>query len=226
MTMSHPLFAPVWELSFNMVFVFIKPLCGGPWYACPQGMGRCCLCTVEAVPPYWWSPRVPVESMDTSIPASLWRRESQASRPCQGGWRAAFVPLPVLETPTGHSPCPSRGGPRSTQPAVPACAFLSPHDGRAEKVSPSAQTEKHSLDPPWSWQEAVWEYAMERRKWPCQILQFPKSRRDLVGAQNSLPTKEPAEMAPCGRRVHHGTLGRAPGYKDRGRPRRARSNSF
>ena len=176
------------EVSSILVFVFTKPLCWAPWHTFLGGMGRCFfICrdhffTVEVVPPTnghqeflhqaWMLPFQPHCEARELPGFQAWPRRLRG-----GPWSSSSRRRLTLGT-THRSPWAL--GP--TQPTTPTFAFLNFHEGIQNRYRLQHKLKNIHLILPWSWQEAGWEYATERKKWPCQILQFPKSRRDLVGA--------------------------------------------
>lgn len=176
------------EVSSILIFVLTKPLCWGPWHTFLGEMGRSFfICrdhffTVEVVPPTdghqeflhqaWMLPFQPHCETRELPRFQAWPRRIRGG-PWSSSSRRRLTLGTICWSPWALGP---------TQPTTPTFAFLNFHEGIQNRYRLQHKLKNIHLILPWSWQEAGWEYATERKKWPCQILQFPKSRRDLVGA--------------------------------------------
>lgn len=170
------------EVSFHLVFVFIKSLCWGPWHTFLQRMGRCCLFTVEFGPPTDGHQESLHQAWALPFRPHREARESPGLQALPRSPGVGLIPLPCSGDSHQEIPAPSPGPSGQPSPQCLPLHFWIPMMGMQGRYRLQHKLKNIHSILPWSWQEAGWEYAMERRKQPCQILQFPKSRRDLVGA--------------------------------------------
>lgn len=184
------------EFSFDLVFLFTKTLRGNPGTRSLREQGRYHLFMVEVLP-LSWSPTVSAPSMGTSGRALL--RGQGIPRPPDSAKEAKMwaSPFSSINRLSPGAICQFLG-PRAntTHSSGPPPHFCTPGVGMQNRHRLQCTLKNIQSIFPWSWQEAGWEYAMERRGRPCQILQFPKSERDLVGAPELTAHREARRDGP------------------------------
>lgn len=210
------------EVSSILIFVLTKPLCWGPWHTFLGEMGRSFfICrdhffTVEVVPPTdghqeflhqaWMLPFQPHCETRELPRFQAWPRRIRG-----GPWSSSSRRRLTLGT-TCWSPWAL--GP--TQPTMPTFAFLNFHEGIQNRYRLQHKLKNIHLILPWSWQEAGWEYATERKKMtlPDSPVSKVKKRSGWCPRTDCLPNSLQRWLR-CAGRVHTGTLGTAPGYEYR-----------
>ena len=210
------------EVSSNLVFVFIKPLCWGPWHTFLGGMGRwffiCrdCFFTVETVPPTnghqeflhqaWMLPFQPHCEARGLPRFQAWPRRLRGGPGLSSSCRRLTAGHYLL-VPLGSRAHPAHN--------TGLCISEFPR-GHTEKVSPSAHTEKYSLDPPLklAWGRLGICHRTKKMTLPDSPVSKVKKRFGWCPRTDCLPNSLQRWLRRAGR-VHAGTLGTAPGSEYR-----------